>query len=116
MGSTVDMAYYCLRINTLHSEIRTNLSYKHPLIPRRLDKRGFTVIIDTYRCVHGSSVHQCRLGGPDEKIRDHFSVTRICDVIETCDRPCDRIGCKSDRGKSSRHDGSDEQGDLGQGN
>ena len=27
----------------LYSEIRTNLSYGHPLIPRRPDKRGFTV-------------------------------------------------------------------------
>ena len=27
----------------LYSEIRTNLSYGHPLIPRRPDKRGLTV-------------------------------------------------------------------------
>ena len=27
----------------LYSEIRTNLSYGHPLIPRRLDKRALTV-------------------------------------------------------------------------
>ena len=27
----------------LYSEIRTNLSYGQPLIPRRPDKRGFTV-------------------------------------------------------------------------
>ena len=35
MGTTVGVAYY--------SEIRTNLSYGHPLIPRCPDKRGFTV-------------------------------------------------------------------------
>ena len=28
----------------LYSEIRTNLSYGHPLIPRRPDKRGLTVL------------------------------------------------------------------------
>ena len=27
----------------LYSEIRTNLSYRHPVIPRRPDKRGLTV-------------------------------------------------------------------------
>ena len=33
----------------LHSEIRTNLSYGHPLIPRRLDK---TVQIVSYYSIH----------------------------------------------------------------
>ena len=34
----------------LYSEIRTNLSYGHPLIPRRPDKRGLTVgILGLYR-------------------------------------------------------------------
>ena len=40
VGRTVGVAYYTF---ILYSEIRTNLSYGHPLIPRCLDKRGFTV-------------------------------------------------------------------------
>ena len=44
VGNTVDVVYYSLYIyNLLYSEIRTNLSYGHPLIPRCLDKRGLTV-------------------------------------------------------------------------
>ena len=31
----------------MYSEIRTNLSYCHPLIPRRPDKRGLTVCLFT---------------------------------------------------------------------
>ena len=33
----------------LFSEIRTNLSYGHPLIPRRPDKRGLTVLYEGER-------------------------------------------------------------------
>ena len=47
VGSTVGMAYYSLYI---YSEIRTNLSYGHPLIPRRPDKRGFTVTLMWAQC------------------------------------------------------------------
>ena len=42
------MAYYSLYI-ILHSEIRTNLSHGHPLIP---DKRGLTVVLLTVKCVN----------------------------------------------------------------
>ena len=38
VGNTVGVAYY-----SLCAEIQTNLSNRHPLIPRRLDKRAFIV-------------------------------------------------------------------------
>ena len=38
VDSTVGVAYYSLYI-ILYSEIQTNLSYGHPLIPRHPDKR-----------------------------------------------------------------------------
>ena len=40
VDSTVGVAYY----NLLYSEMRTNLSCRHPLIPRRPDMRGFTIV------------------------------------------------------------------------
>ena len=50
----------------LYSEIRTNLSYGHPLIPRRPDKRGFTVILNAALAVlsdKGQCVCVCVGGG-----------------------------------------------------
>ena len=44
----------------LYSEIRTTLSYGYPLIPRRPDKRGFTVptlVIDIPALVDSSDLH-----------------------------------------------------------
>ena len=41
--SVVGIEYYYV-----DSEIRTNLSYGHPLIPRCPDKRGLTVPYNTY--------------------------------------------------------------------
>ena len=44
MGSTVQWVWPIIAyVFILYSEIRTYLSYGHPLIPRRPDKRGLTV-------------------------------------------------------------------------
>ena len=41
--------------NIIYSEIRTNLSYGHPLIPRRPDKRGLTI----FHCNYTMYVYLC---------------------------------------------------------
>ena len=53
----------------LHSEIRTNLSYGHPLIQRRPDKRGLTVATLKMHC----AIYYAKLGGMESiKGRDNM--------------------------------------------